>query len=553
MPGWLARFTGFIFDYHLYFMIFVVFSVPDCQRLLLNFITIDINAKSNRELYSSVYCHGNNHTERFCRFSNLCYNPLLGDFIFFHDFKSEIIGVPEDRFSPALTDFSSVHDHNTQYFNFIDLPSSAFHNFSVKFVHGTTILLKRFNPENLMHVFHDDLIPIYVTLRENFLLDNKNNILLAFADARNPGPYAELYEKFLNQQPVYLHKEFQTLCFEKSIVGLNKHSLWYQYGFKQPQGPLDKDLNLVSPTLIHFRNYFLEQFSLNERSENDKALLLTRKHNRKILNSQELAKTIEANVSLKLYEANLEEFSVFEVIEKIMSSKIVIGMHGSLLILSLFLPPYSHIIELFPYGISPNICTPYKTLAQIPSLKLTYHSWENKIEKNTFPHPEYPADHGGIMHLPLQEQKHIQNSTVKPFLCCYNPEWLYRIYQDTIVDIDSFTNVIKDSTKSMVIKDTVEIRLFPSEVQNISCIKTSENLIRIFWEKPWNLNFVNASTVEYELWYQNNEAEDDVKAFIMQKTVFSFKINTSNIYIWIRCHIDGRIGPFNGNPFVCLK
>ena len=536
-------------------MLIVVFSIPDCQRLLLNFTPLDINEKNTGEFFSSVYCHGNNHTERVCRFRNLCYNPHLGDFVFFKDFKSEIIGVPTDRFSPALTDFSSVNDHNTQYFNFIDVPSTAFHNFSVKIVYGLTVLLKRFNPENLMHVFHDDLIPIYVTLKENFLFDNKNEILLAFADGRDAGPYADLYENFLNKQPLYLNKEFQTLCFERAIVGLNKHSLWYQYGFKQPQGPLGKDLNLISPNLVHFRDYFLEQFSISEVPVKNQALLLTRKHNRKILNFQAVAETVEINTNLKSHEANLEEFSVFEVIEKIKSSKVVIGMHGSLLILSLFLPPYSHIIELFPYGISPDICTPYKTLADIPSLKIAYHSWENKIEENTFPHPEYSADHGGIMHLPLQAQKHIQNSTVKPFLCCYNPEWLYRIYQDTIVDIDSFTNVIKDAfqnSKNKVINSSAKINLFPSEVQNISCLQISENVIRISWEKPWNLNFINASVVEYELWYQNN-LEDDVRAFIMQKTVFSFKVNTSDIYIWIRCHLDGRIGPFNHNPFVCLK
>lgn len=548
---YVKKFT--VFSYSCLILIFVV-AISDWERLMLNFTQFNSNVDYHEEFYSSVYCRGNNHTDRICKFRNLCFNPSTDVFMFFHGANSDVIGVPEDRFSPALVDFSSVYDHNTQYFNYIDLPGSAFLNFTARLVGGTAVLFKRFNPENLMHVFHDDLIPAYVTLKENFLIDDKNDVFFVFADGRDPGPYADLYGTFLKKEPFYLSSASEVICFDKAVIGLNKHSLWYHYGFKKPQGPLNKDMNLISPMLAHFRSYFKKQFSLQEKAVKDNALLLTRGHNRKILNYKELAKVLEVNSNLKSQTASLEEYSVIEVIEKIMSSKIVIGIHGSLLILCLFLPPNSHIIELFPYGIDSNICTPYRTLAKIPSLKLTYHSWENKIEKNSIPHPEYPADHGGILHLPIHVQDHIRKSPVKPFLCCYNPEWLYRIYQDTVVDLNTFTSIIKNAIHNdeRVIRDmTTGTKLYPSEVQNLSCQLNSENLIHISWERPWNVNFMNATVIEYELWYQDND-EDDIKAFIMRKTFFNLK-NISNIYVWIRCHVDGNIGPFNTNPLVCQK
>lgn len=537
------------------FIIVFIFSVLD-WRLISNVIPLNLSYEEPSEFYSSVYCRGNNNTDRLCRFKNLCYNPITDAFLFFHSYKSDIIGVPEDRFSPALVDFSSVHDHNTQYFNFVDLPSSAFSNFSVKLLNGVAILFKRFNPENLMHVFHDDLLPAYVTLKENFLLNHEKNVYFVFADGREPGPYSYLYERFLDSAPVYLSKISDNICFAETIVGLNKHSLWYQYGFKKPQGSLSKDLLLLFPTIVHFRSYFSERFSLSEQSEVNAAVLLTRGHNRKILNSKALAESIETSTNLKTYIISLEKYSVIDVIKKILRSKLVVGMHGSLLILSLFLPPYSHIIELFPFGINPTLCTPYRTLAKIPGLKLAYHSWENTVKHNSFPHPEYPAELGGILHLPLQKQEHIKNSIVKPFLCCYNPEWLYRIYQDTVVDLKSFSSVINNihQTNDVINKNDLSYnaRLFPTEVQNISCQLTSSRKLRVVWEKPWNVHFMNTTTVEYELWYQDND-ENDVKAFLMQKTHFSFEKNSTNIYVWIRCHVNGKIGPFNLDPLICQK
>ncbi|GIY52926.1 protein O-linked-mannose beta-1,4-N-acetylglucosaminyltransferase 2 [Caerostris extrusa] len=330
-----------------------------------------------------------------------------------------------------------------------------------------------------MHVFHDDLLPIFVTLDELSFLTNPKTFLV-IADSRPVGAYAGLYENILQTKPLYLQLLSQDSlhCFENVYVGLNKQSTWYQYGFKEPQTSFRKETGF---------------------------LLLVRKHNRKILNQAEVLQVIYKNSGLKTLAIGLDSSSVLEVIEEILNSSLVIAMHGSLLILSLFLDHHSAVIELFPFGINPDISTPYKSLCEQSGLNLFYRSWQNDVQSNTFPHPEYPPEFGGISHLSSKDQEKIQNSVVKPFLCCDDPVWLYRIYQDTVVDTQSLE-----------------------------------------WEQPWNLRFLNVLDIEYEVWLQEVGGED-VKAYLMKtnKFVIPFK---KTYHAWIRCHADGLIGPFTSSP-----
>ncbi|XP_054713390.1 protein O-linked-mannose beta-1,4-N-acetylglucosaminyltransferase 2-like [Uloborus diversus] len=511
--------------------------------------------------FSSVICRGNNHTDRFCKFKNLCYYPVSESFIFFHSVYSIELGIPKERFSPALLDFSSVFDHNTQYFSYIDLPDSSILNFNSSLIKGNFLIFKRFNPENLMHVFHDDLLPAFVTLNEvSDFVDEQGmeKLFFAFADGLPPGPYKELYENFLTNKPLYFStfSKGDLFCFENAYVGLNKASTWYNYGFKEPQKPILQNMDNIYPIIESFRNYFINKFSIPHSSSNT-AVLLTRKLNRKILNDEDIVKEIEHCSSLKTNVVNLENFSIIEAIQMVLQSKLVVGMHGSLLIISLFLSPNSVVVELFPYGVSPNISVPYKTLALI--LKLVYYSWENTIAENSIPHPEYSPEYGGLLHLSKDEQIAIQTSMVLPFICCSDPVWLYRIYQDTIIDVYSFRNVLRDAWRKHLEIKTKEAKLFPkkfllpSEVQNISCTNLSENkTLVISWESPWNIFYLQVEVIEYELWIQIVNSED-VKAFLMKRNTFMYPSKSANEehYIWVRCYADGKKGPFNTAPIVC--
>ncbi|XP_015912454.1 protein O-linked-mannose beta-1,4-N-acetylglucosaminyltransferase 2-like [Parasteatoda tepidariorum] len=513
------------------------------------------------ELYSSVICRGTNHTDRICHFKHLCYDPQSKSFVFLHNQKSIRSGLPHDRFSPTLIDFSSVDDHNTQYFNFVELPDTFISKFNISYLKGNFLIFKRFNPENLMHVFHDDLLPSYSTLTE--LYTNREIeegiVSFVFADDREPGPYRHIYENFLYKKPLYiklLSKEY-LYCFERTHIGLNKYSTWYQYGFRKPQGALPKSNLEISPIILAFQEYFQQKFSLKSHEEKKCAVLLTRKRNRRLLNEYEIKLSIFETLGLDTFVMNLEENSVFQIIEKIMKCQIMVGIHGSLLILSLFLKKFSVLLEIFPYGVPSNISTPYKTLAEIPGLNLIYRALENKLEKNSVPHPEYPPELGGILHLSDSEQSKIKNSFVSPFLCCDNPIWLYRIYQDTFVDIISFKNALietqNEKNQSQLKREIVHYNIYPSTVRDCVCnISMDSKTLTLYWEVPWNIAFMNVSYIEYEIWVQDT-SNDDVQAFITKKNYFYLKAELfeKTYYVWIRCYSNGLIGPFNSSPLIC--
>jgi protein O-mannose beta-1,4-N-acetylglucosaminyltransferase len=61
-------------------------------------------------------------------------------------------------------------------------------------------------------------------------------------------------------------------------------------------------------------------------------------------------------------------------------------------------------------------------------------------------HPDSPSWQGGIRHLSEDEQQKILTSkTVPSHTCCTNPYWLFRIYQDTKVDVDEVKALVVES------------------------------------------------------------------------------------------------------------
>ena len=50
----------------------------------------------------------------------------------------------------------------------------------------------------------------------------------------------------------------------------------------------------------------------------------------------------------------------------------VIGMHGSILIMTMFCRRGTVFLELFPFGVPPENYTPYKTLAGLSGMGIVY-------------------------------------------------------------------------------------------------------------------------------------------------------------------------------------
>ncbi|XP_019750647.1 protein O-linked-mannose beta-1,4-N-acetylglucosaminyltransferase 2 isoform X3 [Hippocampus comes] len=523
-----------------------------------------------------MVCSSKMHTDRICRFDYLCYCTEGDEFVFFHSNASVMLpNLGSRRFQPALLDMSSVEDHNTQYFNFLELPTAALKFLSKPvFVPDVTFIFNRFNPDNIMHVFHDDLLPAFYTMK--FYSDLEESARLLFMEGWGEGPHFDLYRLLSSKQPLLKEqlKDFgKLICFTKSYVGVSKMTTWYQYGFVQPQGP--KANILVSGNEIRqFSKAFMvkmnvtrfaevEKTSRNAGDESEKdeyIVVFSRSTTRLMLNEAELIIALAQEFKMKVLKVSLEEQSFPSIVQVISGASILVSMHGAQLITSLFLPRGAIVVELFPFAINPEQYAPYKTLATLPGMDLHYFSWRNTKEENTVTHPDRPWEQGGITHLEKQEQERILSSQeVSRHLCCRNPEWLFRIYQDTLIDIPSLLDVVREGMKTRLSfnKSKPANKIHPGKVREPQCQTsvqaTDKAQLIISWKIPWNLKYLKVKEVNYEVWIQE-QGENTYMPYIIQQQNFTFSENIKpfiTYLVWVRCIFNNNLlGPF-ADVLVC--
>ena len=500
---------------------------------------------------SSVYCFGKNKRDRICRFKNLCYSSKFDNYIFFHGGETSQQGLPRNRHDPALLDLTSVDDHNTQYFNFVDFPASSigvhFHDIELK--KYPALLFHRFNPSNLMHVIHDDLLPLWLTIKLSFASQLHSSLQLVMMDGRDQGPWFELYQFF--SKNIFLKADAlnrELVCFTDIVVGLSKESTWYQYGFKVPQGPI-ADSKASRYHLSLFAEEFLSHYECKKGSKHN-VVLISRKQSRCILNEMEVSIALANYFKMEVTFLDFELHVFNEAICMVRNSVALVGMHGAELSLALFLQPGSAVVELFPYGVKPDQYTPYRTLAAIQGLQ--YVSWQNSNPRNTLSYPNRPPELGGISHLSKSMQDKILSSTEIPeHLCCSNPFWLHRIYQDTMVDTSSL-EISLSMLKSNIdhVDQSQQPVLYPDAVQQPTCyiLKHEDGrlALRIKWLPPINAKYIGGSNLKYQVLIQRDE-DINVSAYELGETEFSLEniAFDKHCKLWIRCILKDIVGPLS--------
>lgn len=529
------------------------------EKNLSKFNTIPIVSS---KFESSLWCHSKG-PKRVCTFKNLCYASKENVFVFTLTNNSILDGIT-DADELKEIDLSSVMNHNrfSLKLAMITQDSSILKRPRTIIKYG--FIFWRFKWDNIMHVIHDDLLPLYTTYNE-ICAGNVDKCVskyqLAFADDGEFGTFVEWYNIFSNSQPILLQNSDSKsiICFDESRIGLSTSTLWFQYGFGVPQGPI-MNTQLSGTLLREFSEYILQKFnipSLETFPTETKAVIFSRKINRKILNEDAVIMMIKDeystvfnpnNSSLEIYSLDFATNSTQCILTCLSQSSIVVGMHGSAMILSIFLKPGSVVVELFPFGINPQFVSPLKALCELPNIGLIYSFWRNRNETNTVTNPDSSPLLGGIRHLSLSEQNRIMSIPEIPAVkCCHDPAYLYRMFQDTVVD-EVFSTILKNallkqksySVKSFYDNSQVQMMLqwyFPAPVTDVSCKYSSDDqILTVIWNPP-----VNAKEPQYHV-----AIDSDYQKFstIITKSELTLPFPTLHktgiIDIWIKSNELGK-------------
>lgn len=552
--------------YFVILWIYPIFEVDTSQVRNINSVYVKADVKPlNGGLTSSVWCRGDTRATRFCRFRNLCYNPSIDEYIFFRGSESVLYGLPHRSRNGSLpyyvADLSSVEELNTHYFTLTYVPLSSSKHLKVNILEEPTLVLKRFKPDNLMHTIHDDLLPVFATLQEICGGADKEcfrKFRLAFLDQLEDHHFMQLYG-FLLPSHLMLSTQLQKdsiYCFQTAYVGLNKDTTWYNYGYQQPQGP--KTVPASSTIIRTFVRFVLENLGMHHElcneSRDSYVVLLSRKATRRILNEDEIVQAVIAEINSKVIVLDDIETNVTHAVRLVACADMIIGMHGAALVLAMFMRPTSALLEMFPYAIPSADYTPYKTLAHIFGQDIEYGVWENRNAKDTVMHPEWPPELGGLTHLTPEERRQIIESVEVPkHLCCTNPQWLFRIYQDTVVDVYSFRQVLRQlydnaKTKKKIMKHNRDSTrdYYPGPVLNMSCIAVhslTSHYYLLTWQLPWNVQFLSAETIRYQIVMQNLKESGFTSTIVNETSHIIPVTDLSDKYnIWVMCFMNDTVG-----------
>lgn len=367
-----------------------------------------------------------------------------------------------------------------------DDDSLARRNFSIAVIEDPSIVSRRYMGSNTMHVFHDDFLPALSTILQqpllktcpaeqrlilavdDFPLDNDSAQFLKWLGNFWTIDYLQAAIRYLSGMSPEAHLDF--ICFDDVVMGAEPVSTsWYHYGYYSPQGPIELSeatWKLVSSNIKATAQWLKQELLIEggtDRVEDggEDALqaakplnvsIVSRTRSRLILNEHALAEAIKAAYpGSAVYFLRAEESQLDELIELVAQTDVLIGIHGALLALTAFLPRGSLLIEMFPFAVPAENYTPFKTLAGL--IGADYATWVNPRSEPPFNigHPEAHYTAGGLDHLPASYAAGIiATETVPKHLCCYSPFWIYRIFQDTRVDIDAILELMNQRGRKLV-------------------------------------------------------------------------------------------------------
>jgi len=413
------------------------------------------------------------------------------------------------------------------------VPAAEFGKYKVlRLADRPALLLKRWRPHDVQNVLHDDLMPIYHTM-ESLCGGNADECFrhyrLIVADkvdtSLNP-----LYQIMWEAEVIYLDSDLianetdRVICFDEAVAGLDGGTTWWEHGHAgRNPGPLD--IGHIRPArLERFRNnlarklaHFHSAFGL----EYPDAVVLASGVRRQILNYNQLLVTVGEEYkrlfgaeNFTAVQLNFEEHTAEHILRTLSKTRLVVGAHGPHMAATMIMPLGGVVVELFPYGISPDSFSFVANMAAIR--RLNYAAVATEKRSASLAYPNRAANLGGISHLPRQLQEDIKKRSDVGRVKEDDPAYLYRLHQHTTVDLDNFAAAVKPALKKLSnpgpesLPPDFKEWLIPASVHSLNCyIASVAKGVAIKWRPPTNLAFAaDTGDVSYEIAVQGQTAEE---------------------------------------------
>lgn len=480
---------------------------------------------------SSVWCVLDSTGNHMCKFTNVAYNVSTDSLDFYLDDKSVIHGLKTYQDFQNI-ELSSVKGHN-KFFADVSIDLGLREHCTT--MYEKVVAMARLKSDNLMHVIHDDLLPLFVTLErlcggqeDSWYLCSRDFRIL-FMDENGPGPYSFLYNIFSNHDFILRKDISSSICMKELHAGLNLESVWYQYGFVKPRGPLNEHF-FNEATLLRFKHFVLHRLGITTANtgQSKRAVILRRVMSRKVLNVEKVVEYVQKvyGDSMQCIIVDVTVENTKELLEVIIDARVVIGMHGAEMILTLFTPSNATVIELFPYGVISDVVSFLKPLETIGHF--SYVEWTNKDLKLSVRHPEYPPMLGGLDHLPPADKARITKSLQDPVTevyCCNNPKFLHLMYQDTKVS-DTLRDAMQQAVRLLKSHRQSYVWCYPARLRRSNCSIT-DTTVDLSWLPP---NNVDPATVEYRIVML---LDADKIEFVTRQTSLSIERIVSSGSAWL--------------------
>ncbi|XP_034237109.1 protein O-linked-mannose beta-1,4-N-acetylglucosaminyltransferase 2-like [Thrips palmi] len=478
--------------------------------------TVDVSS-----LVSSVWCHTGSSGEKLCKFRNICYDPWFQEFQFTMSEESIVFGIRNPEQWKDI-DMSTVLDHNAFKMKVsIMSPENKIKQNRAQVLMDPTFIIHRFKPDNIMHVIHDELIPLLFTMESVSEKDfDGKQFSLAFTDDHNISTLDKWYDHFSKSPIIKLPYISETICFANAYVGMHKSTLWFDYGFKKYHGPyINRNFHVNG--LKKFVKYSLSVwkskpiFTCSLETQCVKVVVVSREQSRRILNLKTLYSAIEEahqksykSYGLEIVTIDLARHDISFVLTELNQATLVVGMHGAAMILSLFMPPSSAIVELFPYAINPDNVSFLKALFQQREVyPLYYEFWRNKNIGDSRPGTHADPLMGKISHLSEELQNIIMSMTeVPPVQCCHSPAYLYYMYHDTYVQESveqPILNALLRTQSHSPHPSLLSKHIFPASPSFLNCTFEGQEL-SVAWGESSN------PEENENLWFQLTMLNDDI-------------------------------------------